>query len=247
MATTMMGSNSSKKWSGAFKKSKCDVLGIYINKASNLLLKTQGHSKSTSLTGSFKECGNMKLSFEKKDLFKDQYTAKNSPKNPKLYSTRKSIVDLSSPQAKSVMVSPQRSLYKSHEANPFSLAKVQFMERGRNTVHHKVSPFSLELAHQNSTARDGQAKDDAHELKEFIELEDYCRRSITGVTKADSNDVIMRSSFNSCSKCPQMVMKEKSSQKVSFIKKKAKKAGNTSHLVRTMAITISADNKIHYS
>lgn len=245
--TTMVDSSTSKKLSGPLLTNKCDILGIYIDKAANILRKTQADSRSSSLVGSFKESSDLKNSFDKKIPLKRQhFSVKNSPKKTKNLAARKSIVNLSSLQTYELNPKKQSLVLKSWEANPFSPVKSYLTDRGRNTMTSKVSPFNFESPKKTKTFRVDQTLD-ACELKEFIELEDYCRRSMVAVTRADTNEDLTKSSFNSSSKGTQKAAEVKPAKKSAFGKKKAKRVDQTSHLVRTMAITISADNKIHYA
>lgn len=239
--TTTAGSNSTKKWTGAMKKAKCDTLGFFIDRASTLVKMSPHHTKSTALIKSFKESPDNYFSQENKNIQKKSFNCASVE--------RKQMTQLS--DRKRVSTSKKNTL-KSFDDSPFSNAPNFFEKKGRNSMQPKKSPFGAKNFNTDSQNRISEPKNDASDLLEFIELEDYCRRSTTAITKVDTSEEISMSSSKrdipfSTNWSTKKVPAEPCVKKSTFQKhKKSRKANESTHLVRTMAITITADKKIIY-
>lgn len=113
----------------------------------------------------------------------------------------------------------------------------------RNTISSKSSnPFELSKTHMVG---------DASELMEFIELEDFCRRS-TVISKPKSMKKGQSPKVHKNHQKEKDSQKSKSGVKVHTKSRTTKQANkrrinDTSHLVKKMSITISKDHKIIYS
>lgn len=239
--TTTAASNSTKKWTGAMKKAKCDTLGFFIDRASTLAKMSPNHAKSTSLIKSFKESPVNYFSIDKRNSQKSSFKCTSVERK-----------QMALPAEKKRVSASKKNTLKSFDESPFNQAVSSVNGRGRNTMQPKKSPFGTQNFNTNVTNRKSEIKNDASDLLEFIELEDYCRRSTTAVTKEDTSEEISMNSSKKdivCSTVRPMnqIPTPPESKKSTFQKhKKSRKPNDSAHLVRTMAITITADKKIIY-
>lgn len=127
------------------------------------------------------------------------------------------------------------------------------IHRGRNSC----KPINEDIFNKLDTPKINSpfetTREDACELKEFIELEDFCRRTTVAGTGEHSTTEKRSTQTRHTSKNSTLSTKGKVAKVPKPTKKysKAKCQGkgdnkDGSHLVKTFAITISKDNKIIY-
>ena len=136
----------------------------------------------------------------------------------------------------------------SFQDNPFGGVKSLNSTDCRNSTSERHAPFVTRSSLPNLESKLNINKADATELQEFIELEDYCRRSTAKDSsmndlKGNCNQSSVRSSVNQVYTKSASLSKSKAKPK----RRQKQVKENTSHLVKTMSITICRDSKIMYT
>lgn len=144
-----------------------------------------------------------------------------------------------------IAVSTNKKKLLSFEENPYISKESVFMRpTGYSSSAHQ-SPMRGKISFPFKSHRKGSFKGDAQELMEFIELEDFCRRSTVADSKTNKSfdqslqANVRNSNFSNC-------QEKLGIKKTRKEPKKSKKKHHTNHLVKTMAITICPNSQIIY-
>lgn len=242
---TTADSTTPKKWNSALKKIKCETLGFYLDRATNLLAKNSNvNSGETSNFSSFKEPSFTTLSCERKESQKlQQRVSMKDNKNsiltmPKQELTRKSMVSLTPNHNKANKSHHERKTLKSFDAMPFKTTNNYYMSNDIKNTNKLLEKAQLTVAKFEEI--EGSVNKDASELKEFIELEDFCRRTTVADSKQSwVEEVCTQKSTKNAKTKIKTISKSKNN-------KTKKVSKNLPSLIKTFAITISNDN-IMYS
>jgi hypothetical protein len=174
--TTTIASTKSKKWSEAYKKQRCETLGFYINCASKMMNQADRSSFKTSLRSSVTDKVT-NLSVEK-DFNRNSDPVRAFRKSHQnFHSVIEKVSTLSTP--KRANKEPKKQSMPSRYSQTCEKDKRQVGSQdfnsfsARNTI---ISATTKASKNPFSSVRNS-VQNDADELLEFVELEDYCRRS----------------------------------------------------------------------
>ena len=245
--------NTPKKWNSAFKKVKCDMLGYYLDRATNIISSSNYNSGKSSSANSFKEIVSANISYEKNDP--GAYKTRSSMKEDRasFLSTRRtqalrnSMTNLpKNPNLNTPIQKPSVNI------NPFVVSKSNYLDncyemRGRNHTNSQMNAISNHDRNYFKIAEIKNKNDDeeASELKKFIEVEDYCRRTTTPNNKKE----VKIPTIKKMKKVQEsQYLKVPEAPLVSSIKSKKKRNNDKGpYLVKTFSITICGDDQIMYN
>lgn len=241
-----------QKWNTALKQVKCETLGLFIERASVLLTKAQSKSFSSSSSNSFLSKSKRNVRFNEKNNHSVIPSKPQTHKSVLSITQRKvlgeSIKQLSPDKHNRNKMASQRKTLMSFQDNPFCGVKSLNSVDCRNSMSERHAPFVTRSSLLNLESKLNINKADATELQEFIELEDYCRRSTAKDSsmndlKGNCNQSSVRSSVNQVYTKSASLAKSKAKPK----RRQKQVKESTSHLVKTMSITICRDSKIMYT
>ena len=233
-----------KKWNLAMKKIKCETLWFYLDRATNLLAKkSNANIRESSNSSSFKEPSFTTLSCEREVSKKyHQRASMKDNKNsilsiPKDQITRKSMVSLTPNHSKGNKSQHERRTLKSFNTTPLKTSNNYYMSKEISNTNMKINNRQLTLTKFDEM--EGSVNKDATELKEFIELEDFWRRTTVADSKQSWVDEVQTQKTTKSIKTNCNIVNK---NKVTKIKKGSK---NLPGLIKTFAITINNDNIIY--
>jgi hypothetical protein len=146
---------------------------------------------------------------------------------------------------KKVTTNTNQKRLLSFEDNPYVSKTNKFVKSVRISSSAQQSPIRGKISFPFKHQRDISIKKDAQELMEYIELEDFCRRSTVADSRTNKSfDQALQDTLrnSNCSNCQE----KHSVQRVKKRLKRASKNHHANHLVKTMAITICPNSQIIY-
>lgn len=155
-------------------KMKCDTLGFYLEKATNLLaLSSNQNSGPSSNFSSFKEpsftnnsCERVEKRWNQRVSMKENKKSLLSAKQAQF--SRKSMVSLTPSYRQNGKARAGIKTLKSFDVSPFNPAMNYYMSKDQGKQKKPTFPTITEFERMEENA-----KKDVNELKEFIELEEF--------------------------------------------------------------------------
>lgn len=265
---TSADSYSPKKTSAAYKKAKKEQLGKYLNRASQIIRSSHQSSLRSSHGSTSRERSICEVSYDKSDVitpfkkvavFLDNTSMSIRHLNKKHIQTLRSSFLRNSLEVPSVSYLTRKK-FKESEPQLKSFVSDNLMPNGRKSgivtsplnAKNQYNPRnSVNIPESKLTDMDSGLTD-AGELKDFIEVEDYCRRT----TAANSRASVFQSTPKKASHKRKTAKHNVFTKLQSAVKnknviatrnQKSKFSKKGSSFIKTFAITILKDDKIVFN